>query len=255
MRRALLLILLFILFYPLALLFTLPARFAWQQLEPRIAAQPLPLQLREIEGTLWQGRIGELSHHGVTLGALEWQITLNRYGPALQLRLLPQQGGVAARLQWHWRGAIEIADLRGELAIAELLTWSPQLLPVATGGLTINIDTLTLDPQTQRFTAAGSGGVVWSRAAITLMNDAPLGSLKASVNDIDDDGWLRFKVEINGGVIEGSGDGRIAVNGSHEVIGKLRALPQAPAALQQSLPLIGSRDREGWVHVNRYGHL
>jgi hypothetical protein len=82
-----------------------------------------------------------------------------------------------------------------------------------------------------------------------------LGNIKATANGIDDEGWLRFTVEVSGGVIEGGGEGRVALNGSHEVIGKLRTLPQAPPSLQQSLPLLGSRDREGWVHLNRYGHL
>lgn len=68
--RKLVALLLILLLIAAVVFWTLPAQLAYRWAAPQLG----PVQLQDIAGTLWDGRAGNVSAFGQSLGSLEWQV-------------------------------------------------------------------------------------------------------------------------------------------------------------------------------------
>jgi general secretion pathway protein N len=232
----------------LALLWWFPARWLQAPVQARLAGW----QLQQVEGSIWQGRAGELlDPQGQPLGSLQWQ--LSRRALLGDLRLSIQIAGPRLQLHGNMRrlSSTELTLDRIELNMDARLLQSWQLSPVPIEGrLQLQIDhaqlrggwPLALDAQGQ-----------WRQAS--LRNGAETVAL----------GDLAFTAEVVNGVLQARthdlGDGPLGLvgNAAMSPLGwraqaRLQARDGDPA-LTRWLRQLGPLDARGMVQLQRQGGL
>jgi general secretion pathway protein N len=232
-----------------ALLWFLPARWVMPWVEPQLHG----LRLQQVQGTVWDGRAGEvLAADGRGLGQVRWRLSRRALLGQLQLQLSfsgPQRffSGSMQRLPGG-RIAVHDASMLADLAGLDLPATAPWGQP--RGELRATVDQamlqggwpLQLQAQAQ-----------WRRAVMrTPDGDVTLGE-------------LQMQARAKGGVIQAQwhDDGK----GPLQVDGQLQLTPlgwrldatlrprHADPALHHWLASLGPVSADGSVHIHRSGGL
>ena len=248
LRRPLLLTL-FLLGYLLFLLVSLPAA----QILPRL---PLPagLQLRNINGTLWQGSISEVSWQKYRLHNLQWEVLFSQLWlgmPTIKLDIqdpetITATGTIGWRAKWHLR------DWHIKTAANTLQNWAPVPLPIhATGAIQLNIEQLVIDHQAcQTLT----GQLNWQQALINTPSGAlvlgnPIANLNCQNNAFtaaikQDSAALHSQVSV-----------QLDLQGQYKLQATLRPDSELPDGLHSALGWLGSPDNNGNILTKQEGYL
>lgn len=221
-----------------------PARWVAPMVETRLHGT----QLREVSGSVWDGRVGELVlADGTVLGRLDWQ--LSRRALFGQVRLHAAIDGPAIRGHGDFARDGDDARWRGvQLHVALDALPHPPTTPwgVPRGELVLDLAQLKV---LKGWPDSVSGRLRWPRAAMqTAQDTVALGDLLAELSGSH--GVIR--VDLHDG-----GSGPLALAGVVQLspIGwrldaRLSARDHEPA-LQRWLARLGPLDAQGVVHLQR----
>ena len=221
-----------------------PARWLAPMFETRLRG----VQLREVSGSVWDGRVGEVTlADGTVLGRLDWQ--LSRRALFGQVRLHAAIDGPAIRGHGDVARDGDTARWRGvQLHVALDALPHPPTTPwgVPRGELILDLEQVQV---LKGWPDSVSGRVRWTRAAMqTSQTSVALGDLMAELSGSH--GVIRADLHDDG-------NGPLALAGVLQLspIGwrldaRLSARHNDPA-LQRWLARLGPPDAQGVVHLQR----
>ena len=239
--------LLFLLCYLFFLLATLPAA----QLLPRL---PLPagMQLYNISGTLWQGRIGQLSWQKRTVQNVHWEVLFSRLWlamPTVRLSLQDPETAIASATV-GWRGKWQIDDLMLQAPVGRLQQQLPYPLPAeASGTLHLDIRQLSISEQ-QCLTLEGQAE--WRQAALQtpageLLLNTPQAELSCKNND------LEITVRQDSAALRSQSQLQLSLQGQYRLQAALYPGSELPPGLRAALDWLGTPDNSGAIRVKNEG--
>jgi general secretion pathway protein N len=228
--------------YSVFLVATIPAAYVVAHAQAALRGQ---VELDEASGTLWNGsaraRIAP-TRGGPTLERIEWRFLPTRLAFAeiafaARVTSLGVQGTLeAARTlsQWRVREANLAADASAVASwIPIFATWRP------TGPLKLAAPKITIEGREVR----GNAEIEWRDAAIGLSEVRPLGSYRATWRAENGPGTI--EVATLQGPLRVTGRGTTTPALRFTFTGEARSDPQAAAALEPLLNLIGPRRPDG----------
>lgn len=239
--------LLFLLCYLLFLLATLPA----VQVLPRLS-WPAGIQLHDISGTLWQGRIGQLNWQKRTLQNVHWEVLFSRLWlgmPTVRLSLQDPDMAIASATV-GWRGKWQIDDLMLQAQVSVLQQQLPYPLPAeASGTLHLNIDQLSISEQQ---CLALKGQAEWRQAALQtpageLLLNTPQAELGCRNND------LEITVRQDSAALRSQSQLQLSLQGQYQIQASLYPGSELPPGLRAALDWLGTPDSSGAIRVNNQG--
>lgn len=240
--------LLFLLSYLLFLLASLPAA----QILPRL---PLPagLQLREINGTLWQGRIGEVSWQNYRLHDLQWEVLFSRLWlamPALKLSLQDPDTAIATGIV-GWRGAWQLSDWQVKTSASTVQNWLAIPLPAdVSGALQLNIKQLIVNRTECQILA---GQLHWQQAVLqTPAGELSLGSPSAELSCQE----TAFDANIrqDSAALHSQAALQLNMQGRYKLQATLQPTAEFPANLRPALDWLGTSVQNGAIQVKHEGN-
>lgn len=248
LRRPLLL-LLFCVSYLLFLLAFIPAA----QILPRL---PLPagLQLQNISGTLWQGRIGDISWQKYRLHNLQWEVMFSRLWlvmPTIKLSLQDPETAIANGTI-SWRGDWSLTNWQVKTSAQTIQLWLSLPLPIdANGKLTLNIEQLTFNSlKCQTLT----GQLNWQQALLqTPAGELALGNPVAALSCRN----TAFEANIQQDSTSLHSEAALQLNmqGQYKLQASLQPKPALPDTLRSSLGWLGPVDNQGVIRTRYEGSL
>jgi len=226
-----------------------PARWALPWIGPQLHG----VRLQQVEGSLWDGRAGQVvATDGRQLGQLQWQLSRRALIGQVQLRLEfhgPQFdfSGAMQRLpanQVQWHGVSIRAELAALLPRVTLPLGQPQ------GELQLTVDDALLQAGWPLQLQAHAQ---WLHAAMRTRNgDVALGNLQWQAQALG--GVIGLQLHDDGhGPLQADGQLQLSPLG-WRLDAKLRAR-QTDLALRRWLATLGQPDVDGMVHIQRSGGL
>lgn len=227
---------------------TFPARYAYRLVADRLG----PVDLSDIEGSIWQGRAAHLIVFGQDLGSLRWHLdTLPLLHAALR-----------ARLELHGT-AIQASALvermnSGDIAFSDA-TFS---MPASMVAPALDIPSLVLLGEIrgqvkharlhEAWVDQAAGSVRWQSAAVTGAAQAQFGDLEATFSSTAR-GGIRGTAHDLGGPLKLSGTFTVDA-GQFDVDAVLAARDGNPQVLE-ALRYVGQPQADGSSHLLIHGRL
>lgn len=243
------LLLLFCFSYLLFLLAAMPAA----QILPRL---PLPagLQLQNINGTLWQGRIGNISWQKYRLHNLQWEVVFSRLWlamPTIKFSLQDPETAIANGTV-SWRGDWSLNNWQVKTSAQTIQRWLSMPLPIdASGELTLNIDQLTFNSlECQTLT----GQLNWQQALLqTPVGELTLGNPVAALSCRN----KAFEIKTQQDSVSLHSETALQLNmqGKYKLQASLQPKAALSDSLRSSLSWLGSVDNKGIIQTRYDGSL
>jgi general secretion pathway protein N len=244
-----LLLLVFLLGYVVFLCASLPAAQVLSRL-------PLPagLQLYDISGSLWQGRIGELRWQKYRLQNLRWEVLFSRLWlalPTIHLSLQDPDTAIAAG-RIGWRGKWYFNEWQIKTSAADVQDWIAFPLPVrADGALKLNIAQLVIN---QTECSALSATLNWQQARLKtplgdLQLDNPLATLSCKDNKID------AEIRQDSPALHTQASLQLTMKQQYKLQASLQPGAELSNDLRSSLDWLGTPDSKGIIRVKEDGHF
>ncbi|WP_028116516.1 type II secretion system protein N [Ferrimonas senticii] len=239
-----------LLFFLLCLLVTAPAAWLWQLLPNK----PKQVQVSEISGSLWQGRIGYLKIAGRELEQITWQL----HPSALLTGKLSASVSVDGALV-QGKGDVGYgfsgAEAEG-LRLQAPLTWlvGNQRLPFRTklaGSVTLNARTFS---QGGPWCSQLQGRLLVNGLDVNNQFGAyPLGDIAANLRC--DNGELVVDVDGSENRIGVAGELRLQADAQVQVAATITETAEQPESLRQALPFLGKANAAGVYPLNYNGRI
>lgn len=223
--------------------------YAWWKSGP--GAQQ-PLLLAGIEGSVWAGhaeraKLGAQSVDGLRWRLHPWQVFSGAVGLDVDLRL--RDGFARGELKAGVDGRFEIEHLEARLPLAALAVPALQALRPE-GVLHADLREVAWNGHSL---ASAEGRLVWSGAAVQLLQPLPLGDLSLTLHS-DPEGVSAALADA-GGPLLAEGLLTLGADGAYQFSGRLGARNDAPPALQQALRGLGRAGADGRIAIERSGRL
>ena len=221
-----------------------------------------PVQCERVSGSIWNGRIAQLTVNGIAIGSVKWKINGWRlFLGELQITISLGENMLAPNLSGTIpltvspSGTIEIEHAQLQTK-AEWISTQAALPVMPTGMVDVNISQLKLNATTKQLPKI-KAKASWTEAGISYPNPFSLGAYHVD---------LQHQPETEPKVIIGTitdSDSSLHVNGTVQIDNQwqyqtditLQAEPDAPADIRGLLPYIGLQHDDGTVHIKRQGLL
>ncbi len=239
--------------YALALAITLPARYAYSMAAPRLP-KTVPVTLHDLGGSLWSGRAATVAWRNTPLGELHWDISpwsLIGGRLAMAVQLQDSDSTLSGHLTLARDGNATLRDVSARLPAGRLMAFNPGLPIAADGMIAASLEEARLSPQG---VPSLRGIVVWNQALLVAGQPLKLGDLKLALQPGEQGGTVGTLSDA-GGPLEINGTLTLDANRSYRLDAKLRARPEADAALGNSLKLLGRPDGRGYYTLRYNGRL
>lgn len=217
---------------------------------------PLPsgLQLQNVQGSLWQGRIGELRWQKYQLHDLEWEVLFSRLWfakPTLRLTLHDPNTAIATGLI-SWRGHWSLQDWQITTAAEKLQPWIPVSVPIqASGPLTLQLDELAFNGLACE---AGTGQAHWQQALLqTPAGELALGNPSASLHC--EDQKLKAQAQQTSASLQSKLTFQLAEQGQFKLQASLQPKSELTDNLRSTLTWLGAIDKNGIIQIKEEGKL
>jgi hypothetical protein len=223
--------------FVLALLVTWPLRW----LTPLL---PDSLECATPTGTVWAGQCVALRVGPNALGTIAWnlraaELLRGRVGGDMRVQQpgLSLQGVVAVGLT----GAVHARDLRGELELG--YTFIERLAPNLRGRVVFDVAEIAFSDGWVREL---QGRVDVTGLQQTYPQPLALGDYTIRfAGGADSEGRLIGQLQDRGGPLDVRGTLALTAQPGYELVGSVRARPEAPPVLAQQIQFLGSSDAEG----------
>lgn len=213
---------------------------------------PADIKAGRFSGSLWQGRVYQLTWRNVTIEDVHWQLTFSSWRPAIKVALRDPRGlqGTGTLRGWHdlewyeWQLSAPADFVRQQLSLALAMTLK--------GGLQLQL-------HQGEFTSHGCqrlGGVIkWRHAQMAT----PLGDL--DLTDVDGElscngkGELALVLKQDSPHLNIEGRGVVGAGGGYRFNGLVRSGPMLPEAMKPLLAQVGRANERGQIAWQTQGQL
>jgi len=230
---------------------TLPANVAYSYWKSMRGAD-VPVVLKDVEGSIWSGRVGKASVMGQPFQAVTWDA--NAYTLLLGILELNFEfkvpDGYAKGIVGHsFFGGTYLSDIEAWLPLREVknLFNIDALRPA--GNLDIQLSTVKIDKNT---IVSAKGDLAWHSAEMTLLKKLNLGDLQVTLEPSDE--GIKGVLADQGGPLIADGILQLNRDNSYQFNGEFAARGNQPD-LANALRTMGRPDREGKVKVTQSGNL
>jgi len=234
--------------YLLTLLATIPA-----QLFTGLINRSLPgVTVNGLEGSIWNGRIGQLYLPGASLEGVEWHLQpwallLGRL--QLGLEYADPRNRVELSVAHGFGGSNQVRGLDGQVQVDWLQGMTPYSIPSFKGLLQFDDVSLSLDGLVP---TAASGVIQWRGAGVDMGQTVNLGQLQLVLSESDDK--VQALVTETSGRLDGDARFTVAEDGSYRLLAKLKPTDKG-AELSRHLALVMRRNPDGSFVYDTQGHL
>lgn len=235
-------------FYISFLLATLPAAHAYALLKGQLA----PLQLSDLEGTLWSGRAQQAAIGSYKLGELSWQfrpwaLALGRIeGQWLARKDNGTASGLAART---FAGNVQLREVNATLPITDLGTLFNFGPAQPEGQLKAQLAYVRIDGTL----SAAQGTLRWEAARLLSPHTVNLGTFAMRLETSD--AAIKGTLLDQGGPLKAQGVLTIKPNGAYQFTGVFAPSGGAQSELSQALAWLGPAGADGKISVSWLGSL
>ncbi len=216
------------------------------------------VQLYEYEGTVWQGKAKALDVDNQRFQNIEWQlkpwsVVLGRLNIDWSFDNGDAYGSGTAGLGLLG-GVIKLSSVTANLPSSMVQPYLPDM-PVKLGGVfNVELDELYYDKSTAVLRSI-EGQFVWRNAAVTVLNEMPLGEFQFTMTT-DDSGIVGQLKEAETSDLLAAGQLLLATDNSYQFDATLKVRnPAQRRDLAQGISFIGRQDAEGQIKLNYSGQL
>lgn len=234
--------------YLIALVATIPANLFTGLINRNLAA----VTVAGLEGSIWNGRISQLSVRQVRLQDVHWHLQpwalfLGR----LQLRLeyADAQNQIAVSVARGFTGANHVRGLEGRLSVPYVQGLTPYTIPVFKGVVLFEDVSLRL---AGRLPDDASGRIQWRGAAVDIGQTVDLGQLQVELEGLDS--GIAAIITETSGLLEGEARATLDEQGNYQVDANLKPTDKG-AGLSRHLALVMRRTGDGSFRYSTRGRL
>jgi len=235
--------------YLVFLIITAPAALTFDKLRTRIA----PLNLSDVNGTLWSGHAGTFSYAALRLANLDWSVNpfgllLGRLESNVKLNDNALHGSVT--MGRTLGGTLYLTDLNGEAELQALQSSGLLKILLPVNGQA-QFDLRKLRYTDGKLTAAE--GTIEIKNAATLVPQLALGDFHIEVET--QQAGIKATLSDRGGALRAQGVAIISPDGRYQFTGTFSPRDPNQANLTQYLRMMGPMGTDGRVSVNTSGHI
>jgi general secretion pathway protein N len=243
--------------YLLALVIQIPAHFAYEQLAASSGAMK-GLTPHGISGTLWSGKVTELSYQQQPIGQLAWDIDvvsllLGKLGSRWQINRV--DGALQGEIEVDGNGLITLKEVDGTLAPASLLPLLPFAPFSVDGTLLVDMQEVQLKQQIPSLTI---GSIRWQQAQLTITEVIDMGTVHIDFETSHDNrnsNEITVGISNQGGAVTMAARIKVSGAGQYQLNGSIQPRLKSDAHLLNMLAMIGKPDRDGVIHFNQTGKI
>lgn len=224
------------------LVYTLPAKFVYQQV-----AADIPVKLLGVSGSIWSGHAQQIQLQQISLEKIDWQLSplaLLTGDASIQWQLNDPAVSLGGELVLS-SDLIALTNTHGSIDLLAMQQFFPQQDILLAGTITVNIDRVFLD-QEKFLDAAGT--INWQQAALLAPQNIPFGDFKAKL--LNDTGQLNIQLSDLEGAISLSGMASMTRYGAFQYVLKLGVRDTSVPGLLEGFNQLGQPDASGKVTIS-----
>ncbi len=231
---------------------TIPANLIYTQVKDN-----LPIQLYQVDGTLWNGsaqtliaKNGDFRAHTISWKLRPLSLLLGKI--SIHTKFVTKGGYGDLIINRSLLGKTSLRNINIKIPIADLKPFL-QTVPVDLQGvLDGQFDSIELSDNMK--IAAADGTLSWNHAIINALSEIKIGDIILTLKPTDEgsEGIIESK---DGGPLEINGILQLSADGSYDFKGDLKAKARAPRELKQALQFIGRPGPDGKITLNSSGTL
>ena len=239
--------------YVVFLIATLPASVAYSIWTHLNAKSRTPVQLYDIDGTVWSGQIGKATINGQNINTIRWNVNLS----TLFLGIMEADFDLAVP-DGFAKGTAGYS-LLGSLYFNNVEAWLPlphidnliNLAALKPGGA-VDIKLANVKISSDKAIVSARGDIAWHSAEMTMFKKLSLGDLQITFEPNDD--GTKGVISDQGGPLTAQGILQLNADKSYTFNGAFGLRGEQPD-LQAALTTMGRFDRDGKVKVSLKGNL
>jgi len=222
-----------------------------------LAGQLGNVQLYEPEGTLWQGKAKALDVENQRFQNIEWQlkpwsIVLGRLNIDWSFDNGDAYGSGTVGLGLG--SVIKLSDVKASLPSTMVQPYLPDMPATLGGAFSVGLSELYYDKSTAVLESI-EGKIVWQNAAITVLNEMPLGEFQFTMTT-EESGIVGHLKEADTSDLLAEGQLLLATDNSYKFDATLKVRnPAQRRDLSQGMSFIGRMDEKGQIKLNYSGQL
>jgi len=239
--------------YVVFLIATLPASVAYNVWVHMSANPRTPIQLFDIDGSVWSGQIGKATIKGQNINSIRWDVNLS----ALVLGILEADFELAVP-DGFAKGTAGYS-LLGNLYFNNVEAWLPlphidnliNLAALKPGGA-VDIKLANVKITSDKAIISARGDIAWHSAEMTMFKKIGIGDLQIKFEPNDE--GVKGVISDQGGPLRAEGLLQLKPDKSYAFNGAFGIRGEQPD-LQAALTTMGRFDRDGKVKVSLKGNL
>jgi hypothetical protein len=231
---------------------TMPAGLAYGYWKSTLGGDKVPVNLQDVNGSVWSGKVGKATINGQSLTALTWDIkflTLLLGIVETDIEFKVTDGYGKGTVGYSFFGGAYFNNVEAWLPLREV----ENIIKVSAfkpgGALDVKLSNVKLDNNT---VVSARGDVAWHGAELTLLKKLVLGDVDVAFEPHE--GGVKGVLSDQGGPLSAEGILQLNPDKSYEFDGAFGTRGNNPD-LQNALRTMGRTDRDGKVKVSLKGNL
>ncbi|MFQ5469874.1 MAG: type II secretion system protein N [Gammaproteobacteria bacterium] len=236
--------------YVFFLVILLPADRIYSLLKSRMS---LPVQLYEVDGSVWQGYAGVAMAGKHRLESVNWELkVLPLIWGQLQTRLSfnKGEGNIAGTVGKSIGGKVFVRDTSAVMPMADI---EPMLMnsPIGlSGNVNLQLENLTVESP---LVSDLKGQVTWNQAGLASMPDTAIGDFSMIFEPTPE--GIKGVLKDKGGPLQAEGLLNLKSDGNYKFTGKFSSADPARGDIKQALRFFGTPSPDGKVSITYSGKL
>jgi len=239
--------------YLVFLLATLPAHVAYSLWKQGSANSRAPVQLYDIDGSVWSGKIGKAIIKGQKITAFNWNVNISSLLLGMMefdFELTVQDGFAKGTAGYSMLGSSSLSNVEAWLPLSQIESLINLAALKPGGALDIKLANLKLGSDKAVLTARGD--IAWHGAEMTMFKKLSLGDLQVTFEPNAE--GVKGVLSDQGGPLTAEGLLQLSPDKSYTFTGSFGLRGEQPD-LQAALTTMGRFDRDGKVKVSLKGNL
>jgi general secretion pathway protein N len=239
--------------YLFFLLSTLPAGVVYNLWKRQAANAKAPVELFDIDGSVWSGRIGRAVIQGHKFNAFKWDVHLTSLIAGMlemDFDLNVPDGFAKGTAGYSLFGSVNLSNIEAWLPLAQIDSFIKLSALKPGGALDIKLSKLKFT--SDHGLVSAQGDIAWHSAEMTLFKKVNLGDLQVTFEPNQD--GIKGVLNDQGGPLRADGVLQLSPDKSYTFNGSFGLRGDQPD-LQAALTTMGRFDRDGKVNVSLKGNL
>lgn len=240
--------------YVVFLVARFPANQAYFLLEDYLEEAQIPVELYELNGTIWSGKSARLVYNNKNFDNVSWQfLPLDILKGKLSLAFSFKNTDSYARLiaSKSLFGSVTLENLNASMSAQEILSLAKIPAFKLGGEFTLNLPQLAIK---DKKLDSLNGRLVWTKAESMFPQKLVMGDIFANMSTADD-GVVNVVLGDGGGPLELNGNLTVSPDGKYDLSTEMASREGRNSNLGRSLGFIGRYNNKGKAEFKRSGTL